>query len=75
MVHCASGGPDSALGAERRYALGLLYLQVKNIPGAANEFQRIGNTGFVSEYFNFMIDTDALLLKKQNPSGKKAATL
>ncbi len=52
---------------ESRYALGLLYLQAKNNKGAAIQFQYIGNSGFVSEYFNFMIDTNELLFEKQYP--------
>ncbi len=50
---------------ETRYALGLLYLQMKNNHGAAIQLQSVGNGGFVSEYFNFEIDTDALLFEKQ----------
>jgi predicted Zn-dependent protease len=56
---------------ESRYALGLLYLQARNNQGAAIQFQHIGNSGFVSEYFNFMIDTDILLFEKQHPQAKK----
>jgi len=56
--------------SESRYALGLLYLQAKNNQGAAIQFQHIGNSGFISEYFNFMIDTNALLFQKQHPQSK-----
>lgn len=51
--------------AESRYALGLLYLEVQNNDGAVIQLSQIGNSGFVSEYFNFDIDTDKLLLQKQ----------
>jgi thioredoxin-like negative regulator of GroEL len=49
---------------ESRYALGLLYLEVKNNYGASIQFQHIGNNGFVSEYFNFGIDTKKLHEKR-----------
>ncbi len=50
---------------ESRYALGLLYLEVKNNQGAAIQFRRIGNNGFISEYFNFNINTQELLFNKR----------
>jgi tetratricopeptide (TPR) repeat protein len=50
---------------ESRYALGLLYLEVKNNKGAAIQFQKIGNSGFSSEYFNFNINTEQLLFERQ----------
>ncbi|MEA2111749.1 MAG: hypothetical protein U9P71_06850 [Campylobacterota bacterium] len=50
---------------ESRYALGLLYLEVKNNQGAAIQFRRIGNGGFTSEYFNFNINTQDLLFNKR----------
>jgi tetratricopeptide (TPR) repeat protein len=50
---------------ESRYALGLLYLEVKNNHGAAIQFRRIGNSGFTSEYFNFKITTDDLLFQRR----------
>ncbi len=40
---------------ESRYALGLLYAEVKNFEGAAIQFQNIGDSGFKSDYFNFLI--------------------
>ena len=52
---------------ESRYALGLLYLEVKNNIGAATQLSRVGNNGFVSEFFNFDIDTNQLLFEKQHP--------
>ncbi|EDZ62901.1 protein containing Tetratricopeptide repeat (TPR) domain [Sulfurimonas gotlandica GD1] len=50
---------------ESRYALGLLYLEVKNNQGAGIQFARIGDNGFSSEYFNFDIDLDKLLFEKE----------
>ena len=55
---------------ESRYALGLLYLHVKNNQGAGLQFQHIGNSGFTSDYFNFMIDTEQLLFEKQQNEAK-----
>lgn len=45
---------------ESRYALGLLYLQAQNNPGAVVQFSKMGNTGFDSRYFDFEVDTDKL---------------
>ncbi|MFT7002982.1 MAG: Flp pilus assembly protein TadD [Sulfurimonas sp.] len=53
---------------ESRYALGLLYLEVKNNQGAAIQFGRIGDNGFSSQYFNFNIDLDKLLFEQQQAS-------
>jgi hypothetical protein len=53
---------------EARYALGLLYLQVKNNKGAVIQFEKVGNNGFSSEFFNFKIDLDKLLFEKQHPN-------
>ncbi|MEA3373019.1 MAG: tetratricopeptide repeat protein [Campylobacterota bacterium] len=55
---------------ESRYALGLLYLEAKNNHGAGIQFEHIGNSGFISEYFNFMVDTNKLLFEKQNKTEK-----
>lgn len=51
--------------AESRYALGLLYLEVQNNEGAVIQLSQVGNNGFISEYFNFEIDLDKLLLQKK----------
>ena len=51
---------------ESRYALGLLYLQVKNNKGAVIQLSQVGDNGFNSEYFNFDIDLETLLVLKQN---------
>ncbi|MDD3816690.1 MAG: tetratricopeptide repeat protein [Thiovulaceae bacterium] len=50
---------------ESRYALGLLYLQVKNNEGAAIQFGRIGDSGFNSEYFTFDINLKELSVAKK----------
>jgi len=49
---------------ESRYALGLLYLEVKNNKGAVIQFSRINKNNFSSEYFNFNIDVDKLMFEK-----------
>lgn len=48
---------------ESRYALGLLYLQVQNNNGAIIQLSRVGDNGFISNYFNFDIDLDKLTQK------------
>ncbi len=40
---------------ESRYALGLLYQQMKNFKAATTQYQNIGNSGFRSKYFSFDI--------------------
>lgn len=49
---------------ESRYALGLLYLEIKNNKGAIVQLSRIYKDNFSSEYFNFDIDLDKLLFEK-----------
>ena len=56
---------------ESRYALGLLYLEIQNNEGAVIQLSKVGNNGFVSEYFNFNIDLNKLLLKKKLNGGEK----
>ncbi|MFA6197436.1 MAG: tetratricopeptide repeat protein [Sulfurimonas sp.] len=51
---------------ESRYALGLLYLELRNNEGGVNQLIKIGDKGFISEFFNFEIDLDKLLFEKQN---------
>lgn len=40
---------------ESRYALGLLYHEAKNLEGASIQYNKIGNTGFNSNYFTFSL--------------------
>lgn len=49
---------------ESRYALGLLYMEVKNNKGAVIQLSKINKNNFDSEYFNFGIDTDILMFEK-----------
>ena len=49
---------------ESRYALGLLYLEVKNNKGAVIQLSKIYKESFNSEYFNFSIDTDKLMFER-----------
>jgi len=53
--------------SESRYALGLLYLELQNNDGAVIQFSRIKENSFISQYYDFEIDTDKLLFKKQHP--------
>lgn len=41
---------------ESRYALGLMYQQIKNFKGAAIQYAKIGDSGFKSKFFSFKID-------------------
>lgn len=50
---------------ESRYALGLLYMEINNNKGAIIQFDRINTNKFSSEYFNFTIDTNKLLLARK----------
>lgn len=52
---------------EARYALALLYMEIKNNEGAAIQLQKINSDAFESEYFEFNIDTDKLLFMKEHP--------
>ena len=61
---------NSVTFAESRYALGLLYLEVQNNEGAAIQLSTVGDSGFISEYLNFDIDSDKLLLQKQLKEAK-----
>ena len=53
--------------SESRYALGLLYLELKNNEGATIQFAHIDANYFQSQFFDFEIDLDKLLFKKQHP--------
>ncbi len=57
--------------SESRYGLGLLYLEVKNNKGAVVQLSKINKNNFNSEYFNFNINLDELLFKKQHPNADK----
>ena len=52
---------------ESRYALALLYLEIDNNEGATIQLSRIDEDGFMSNYFDFDIDTNKLLFKKLHP--------
>ncbi len=52
---------------ESRYALALLYLEIKNNEGAVIQLSRIHQDGYQSHFFDFEIDTQELLFKKNNP--------
>ncbi|MGE0738838.1 tetratricopeptide repeat protein [Sulfurimonas sp.] len=49
---------------ESRYALGLLYLEAKNNKGAVIQLSRINKSTFLSEYFDFTIDTDKVMFER-----------
>ncbi len=46
--------------SESRYALALLYLQVKNNKGASIQLSRIKDDSFISKFFDFEIDQNEL---------------
>ena len=52
---------------ESRFALALLYMEIKNNSGATIQLSRIKREGFRSNYFDFDINTNELLFKKNNP--------
>ncbi|MBL1243958.1 MAG: tetratricopeptide repeat protein [Sulfurimonas sp.] len=52
---------------ESRYALALLYLEAKNNNGAVIQLSRIKKDGFISNFFDFEVNTNELLFKKNNP--------
>jgi predicted Zn-dependent protease len=41
---------------ESRFALGILYQEAKNLEGAAIQYNKIGDIGFKSNYFDFKLD-------------------
>jgi predicted Zn-dependent protease len=49
-----------------RYALGLLYLEIQNNEGASIQFSFIDDDTFKSDYFDFEINLNKLLYKKQH---------
>ncbi len=50
---------------ESRYALGLLYLEVQNNEGATIQLANVTSNSFVSDYFNFNINLNKLLMQKE----------
>jgi len=50
--------------SESRYALALLYLEIKNNKGATIELSRIHDSSFISKFFDFEIDQNQLYIKK-----------
>ncbi len=52
---------------ESRYALALLYLEIKNNEGATIQLGQIKSNNFISNYFDFNINEEELLYKKQHP--------
>jgi len=53
---------------ESRFALGLLYLESKNNEAATIQLAHVKKNKFISKFFDFKIDTDKLLFKKQHPN-------
>ncbi len=53
---------------EARFALALLYMEINNNNGAVIQLSRIPKDGFHSKFFEFNIDTQKLLFKKQHPN-------
>lgn len=54
---------------ESRYALGLLYMEAKNNKGAVIQLSRINKNNFLSEYFDFTIDTDKVMFERNQKLG------
>lgn len=52
---------ESATNFEARYALGLLYQEGRNIKAAIQHYDKLANSKFESEFFDFEIDTSYLL--------------
>ncbi len=57
--------------AQSRYALGLLYLELKNNEAAVIQFAHINTNSFQSQYFDFTIDGDKLLFLKSHHASKQ----
>ena len=53
---------------ESRFALALLYMEINDFEGATIQFERIEEDGFISNFFEFEIDTKKMLFKKQHPN-------
>ena len=52
---------------ESRFALALLYLEIKNNEGAVIQLSKITKEGFRSAFFDFNINNNELFFKKNNP--------
>ncbi len=50
--------------SESRYALALLYLEIKNNEGASIQLSRIEDNSFISKFFDFKIDHNQLYVEK-----------
>ncbi|WP_395001974.1 tetratricopeptide repeat protein [uncultured Helicobacter sp.] len=52
---------ESATNLEAKFALGLLYQEAKNFKAARDHYEQVSSSDFVSEYFDFDIDTSPML--------------
>lgn len=52
---------ESDSNLESRFALGLLYQEAKNFKAAGDHYNKIATQNFVSEYFDFEIDSSEML--------------
>ncbi|MCI7484670.1 MAG: tetratricopeptide repeat protein [Helicobacter sp.] len=54
---------ESPTNLEAKFALALLYQETKNFKAAADHYEKVSRQDFVSEYFDFEIDTRKLLVE------------
>ena len=52
---------ESVTNLESKFALGLLYQEAKNFKAARDHYEQVSSSDFVSEYFDFDIDTSPML--------------
>lgn len=52
---------ESATNLESKFALGLLYQEAKNFKAARDHYEQVSSSDFMSEYFDFDIDTTQML--------------
>ena len=52
---------ESVTNLESKFALGLLYQEAKNFKAARDHYEQVSSSDFVSEYFDFDIDTNPML--------------
>lgn len=52
---------ESATNLESKFALGLLYQEAKNFKAARDHYEQVSSSDFLSEYFDFDIDTSQML--------------